>query len=120
VLTVTPARAISSAQVRTIPTMPAFFRHDLGFGTAGDVAGLIAFLASDAAAGINGQVIGVGGDRLQLWTHPEPLVTEYHDGGWDYATLTAELPGILDGRLQSVGEKFPELPAELQPTPPAA
>jgi len=129
--TVVPVAA--TAMTRTVPffekaiaaddagePMPAFFRHDLGFGTAGDVAGLIAFLASDAAAGINGQVIGVGGDRLQLWTHPEPLVTEYHDGGWDYATLTAELPGILDGRLQSVGEKFPELPAELQPTPPAA
>ena len=27
--------------------MPAFFRHELGFGTADDVAGLVAFLASD-------------------------------------------------------------------------
>ena len=51
--------------------MPAFFRHDLGFGTADDVAGLVAFLASDAAAGVTGQAIGVGGDRLQIWTHPE-------------------------------------------------
>ncbi|MFP3700747.1 SDR family oxidoreductase, partial [Burkholderia sp. SIMBA_013] len=38
--------------------MPSFFRHDLGFGTADDVAGLIAFLASDSAAGITGQAIG--------------------------------------------------------------
>ena len=65
--------------------MPAFFRHDLGFGTADDVAGLIAFLASDAAAGITGQAIGAGGDRLQLWTHPEAAATEYRDGGWGYA-----------------------------------
>ena len=35
--------------------MPAFFRHDLGFGTSDDVAGLIAYLASDAAAGVTGQ-----------------------------------------------------------------
>ena len=53
--------------------MPAFFRHDLGFGTSDDVAGLIAYLASDAAAGVTGQAIGVGGDRMQLWSHPEPL-----------------------------------------------
>ena len=66
--------------------MPAFFRHDLGFGTADDVAGLIAFLASDEAAGITGQAIGAGGDRLQLWTHPEAAGTEYRDGGWGYET----------------------------------
>src|SRR6476620_9099395 len=30
--------------------MPSFFRHDLGFGTADDVSGLVAFLASDEAA----------------------------------------------------------------------
>ena len=62
--------------------MPAFFRHDLGFGTSDDVAGLIAYLASDAAAGVTGQAIGVGGDRLQVWSHPEPVVTAYRDGGW--------------------------------------
>ena len=53
--------------------MPAFFRHDLGFGTSDDVAGLIAYLASDAAAGVTGQAIGVGGDRIQVWSHPEPV-----------------------------------------------
>lgn len=60
--------------------MPPFFRHDLGFGVSEDVSGVIAYLASDAAAGVSGQAIGVGGDRLQLWSHPEPVVTAYHDG----------------------------------------
>lgn len=95
--------------------MPAFFRHDLGFGTAADVSGIIAFLASDAAAGITGQAIGVGGDRLQVWSHPEPVLTEYHDGGWTYEALTEQFPAIIDGNLQDVGEKFPPLPEELQP-----
>lgn len=94
--------------------MPSFFRHELGFGTAADVAGLVAFLASDEASGISGQVIGVGGDRLQLWSHPEPVLTEYRVGGWTFDSLTAELPSILDGKQQSVGETFPELPAELR------
>lgn len=93
--------------------MPAFFRHDLGFGTADDVAGLVAFLASDAAAGISGQAIGVGGDRLQLWTHPEPATTAHREGGWTYEALVESFADVV-GPLQAVGESFPPLPAELQ------
>ena len=93
--------------------MPAFFRHDLGFGTSDDVAGLIAYLASDEAAGITGQAIGIGGDRLQVWSHPEPVVTAYHDGGWSYETLRAGFADLYEA--QGVGEKFPPLPEELQP-----
>jgi NAD(P)-dependent dehydrogenase (short-subunit alcohol dehydrogenase family) len=95
--------------------MPDFFRKDLGFGTAGDVAGLVAYLASDAAANVTGQAIGVGGDRLQLWSHPEAVATEYRDGGWSYDELTERFDDLFGQRLQGVGEEFPELPAELQP-----
>lgn len=94
--------------------MPAFFRHDLGFGTSEDVAGVIAYLASDDAAHITGQAIGVGGDRIQLWSHPEPVVTAYHEGGWSTDALQAEAHELFDGQLQSVGETFPPLPEELQ------
>ncbi|MGB9033923.1 MAG: SDR family oxidoreductase [Paeniglutamicibacter sp.] len=97
--------------------MPDFFRKELGFGTADDVAGLIAFLASEQAGNITGQAIGAGGDRLQLWSHPEAIASEFNDGGWDYATLLERFP--FADNLQSVGEKFPELPAELQPEPAA-
>ena len=95
--------------------MPSFFRHDLGFGTADDVAGLIAFLSSPEADGITGQAIGVGGDRLQVWSHPEPVATEYHEGGWDYATMQTQGAELVKGNLQEVGEKMPPLPAELEP-----
>ncbi|MCG7305479.1 SDR family oxidoreductase [Pseudoglutamicibacter albus] len=95
--------------------MPSFFRHDLGFGTADDVAGLIAFLSSEEAEGITGQAIGVGGDRLQVWSHPEPVATEYHEGGWDYATMQTQGAELVRGNLQEVGEKMPPLPAELEP-----
>ncbi len=93
--------------------MPAFFRRDLGFGTSDDVAGLIAYLASDAAAAVTGQAIGIGGDRLQLWSHPEAVATAYSEGGWSYDHLAAGFAGAV-GDLQSVGEKFPALPEELQ------
>lgn len=124
--TVIPVAA--TAMTKTIPyfqkaveadergeAMPAFFRQELGFGTADDVSGLIAFLASDAASGITGQVIGAGGDRLQLWTHPEVAVTEYHNGGWGYSQLVGNFSALFTGRLQSVGEEFRPLPEELQP-----
>ncbi|RPF21532.1 SDR family NAD(P)-dependent oxidoreductase [Myceligenerans xiligouense] len=93
--------------------MPGFFRRDLGFGTSDDVAGLVAFLASDAAAGITGQAIGVGGDRLQLWTHPEPAVTAYREGGWTYEALHDSFADEM-GPLRSVGESFPPLPDDLR------
>ena len=128
--TVVPVAA--TAMTRTVPyfakaieaddrgePMPAVFRRNLGFGNPADVAGLVAFLASDEAAGITGQVIGVGGDRLQLWSHPQPVFSELCDGGWTYEALAAQLPRLLDGRLQSVGESLPELPEELRPAPPS-
>ncbi|WP_203137604.1 SDR family oxidoreductase [Microbacterium sp. JZ31] len=93
--------------------MPAFFRHDLGFGTASDVAGLVAYLASDSAAGVTGQAIGVGGDRLQLWSHPEPVSTAYREGGWTYDALVESFEAEA-GDLQSVGETFPPLPEDLK------
>ena len=96
--------------------LPAFFRHDLGFGTSDDVAGLIAYLASDAAASVTGQAIGIGGDRLQLWTHPEPAATAYRDGGWSAEALAQDFDSAV-GPVQSVGETFPPLPDELRRDP---
>ncbi|WP_425860817.1 SDR family NAD(P)-dependent oxidoreductase [Arthrobacter sp. TWP1-1] len=95
--------------------MPDFFRHDLGFGTADDVAGLIAFLASDEAANITGQAVGAGGDRLQLWTHPEAAATEYRKGGWGYADLVENFGKLLGDKLQGYGEELPPLPDHLKP-----
>lgn len=94
--------------------MPDFFRHDLGFGTSDDVAGLVAFLASDAAGSVTGQAIGIGGDRIQLWSHPEPVATEYHAGGWSSEAIAEQFDELFGSRLQSVGERFPALPDELQ------
>ena len=97
--------------------MPPFFRHDLGFGTSDDVAGLIAYLASDAAAEVTGQAIGVGGDRIQLWSHPEPVLSAYREGGWTYEALEESFAQEFAGQLQSIGEKFPPLPEDLQRPP---
>jgi NAD(P)-dependent dehydrogenase (short-subunit alcohol dehydrogenase family) len=71
-----------------------------GLGTAEDVAPLIVFLASDAAAGITGQAIGAGGDRISIWSHPTEVVAEVREGGWSADALAEAFPATFQPRLQ--------------------
>ena len=91
--------------------LPSYARKQLGFGTPEDAAGLVAFLASDAAAGISGQAIGIGGDRLALWSHPSEVVVEFADGtGWSPDAIAAAWPEKFAGSQQTVGQQLPEPP----------
>ena len=63
--------------------IPTWLRRAAAFGTPEDVAGLVAFLASDEAGHITGQCIGIGGDKLSLWSHPTEIRAAFRDGGWD-------------------------------------
>jgi NAD(P)-dependent dehydrogenase (short-subunit alcohol dehydrogenase family) len=91
--------------------LPPFARRELGFGSPEDAAGLVAFLASDAAAGITGQAIGIGGDRLALWSHPAEVVTEVAAGsGWTADAIASIWPDRFASSLQRVGQEFPEPP----------
>jgi NAD(P)-dependent dehydrogenase (short-subunit alcohol dehydrogenase family) len=74
---------------RTGRPLPAWLRRDAGLGTVEDVTGLITFLASDAAAGITGQAIGIGGDRLALWSHPAEKAVAFAEGGWTAEAIAA-------------------------------
>jgi NAD(P)-dependent dehydrogenase (short-subunit alcohol dehydrogenase family) len=91
--------------------LPPFARQQLGFGSPEDAAGLVAFLASDAAAGITGQAVGIGGDRLALWSHPTEVVVEFADGtGWSADAVAEAWPKQFAGAQQTVGQEFPEPP----------
>jgi len=91
--------------------LPAFARRELGFGSPSDAAGLVAFLASDAAAGISGQAIGIGGDRLALWSHPSEVVVEFADGtGWSADAIADVWADRFAPSLQTVGQQLPEPP----------
>jgi len=91
--------------------LPPFARQQLGFGSPEDAAGLVAFLASDAAAGITGQAVGIGGDRLALWSHPTEVVVEFADGtGWSADAVAETWPKQFAGAQQTVGQEFPEPP----------
>jgi NAD(P)-dependent dehydrogenase (short-subunit alcohol dehydrogenase family) len=91
--------------------LPPYARQQLGFGTPQDAAGLVTFLASDAAAGITGQAVGIGGDRLALWSHPAEVVVELADGtGWSADAIADVWPQNLAPAQQTVGQQFPEPP----------
>ena len=83
------APAIEEAE-RTGQPLPDWLRRDEGLGTVEDVTGLIVFLASAAAAGITGQAIGAGGDRLTLWAHPREKAVAFAGGGWSAEAIAAE------------------------------
>jgi NAD(P)-dependent dehydrogenase (short-subunit alcohol dehydrogenase family) len=88
--------------------LPAYARRELSFGTPGDVAGLVVFLASEEAAAVSGQVIGIGGDRLALWSHPAETVVAFAGGGWSAADIARAWGKEFAERQQPVGQSFPE------------
>jgi len=58
----------------------------------GKVAVVAAFLASEMARDISGQVIGVRGDEVILFSLPWPVRTIHRHGGWSVETLAEILP----------------------------
>jgi NAD(P)-dependent dehydrogenase (short-subunit alcohol dehydrogenase family) len=113
----------ATAMTRTIPFLapyveamergepiPAVVRRAASFGTADDVAPLVVFLASDAAAGVSGQCIGIGGDRLSLWSHPDEIRSAFRDGGWDADAIADAYSATVGEVPQSYGIPLPKIP----------
>lgn len=92
--------------------LPAFARKALAFGSPEDAAGLVTFLASDAASAVTGQAIGIGGDRVSVWSHPQQVVAAFADGGWRADSLADVWPTTLAPSAQTVGEQLPQPPKE--------
>lgn len=83
--------------------LPEKLRKDLGIGGPEDVAAAFVYLASDRSASITGQCIGIGGDRLSIWSHPIEAAHRLSTGGWTADALGDALEGPLSGALQDVG-----------------
>jgi NAD(P)-dependent dehydrogenase (short-subunit alcohol dehydrogenase family) len=83
--------------------IPTEVRRAISFGTPEDCAGLVVFLASDQAAGISGQCIGIGGDRLSLWSHPAEVRSVFKDGGWDADAIADVFATTVGESLESFG-----------------
>jgi NAD(P)-dependent dehydrogenase (short-subunit alcohol dehydrogenase family) len=59
------------------------------------IAQLIAFLGSDAAAGVSGQILGVRGNEIYLYNQPRPIRIMARTGGWTPEMLAEHwLPAV--------------------------
>jgi 3-oxoacyl-[acyl-carrier protein] reductase len=88
---------------------PPEVRREHAIGMPEDCAPLVVFLASDAASGVTGQAIGIGGDRLSLYSHPTELVAELRDGGWTAEEIAARWENAFGPSQQSYGVQLPAL-----------
>ncbi|GAC1339156.1 MAG: SDR family oxidoreductase [Candidatus Dormibacteria bacterium] len=83
--------------------LPDLVRKGMGMGMPQDVAPLLVFLASDAAAEVTGQCIGLGGDKLALWSHPREVAMAYRDGGWTADAIAEMWSSSVGQNLESYG-----------------
>ncbi|MBL7166300.1 MAG: SDR family oxidoreductase [Dehalococcoidales bacterium] len=60
-----------------------------------DIAPIVVYLATDAAANINGQTFGSSGGTISLYHNPEPMKSIHKDGRWTLDELDSIMPGTL-------------------------
>ncbi|GAA0342143.1 SDR family oxidoreductase [Actinoallomurus spadix] len=113
----------ATAMTRTIPAfaphveayendgtpLPDALRKGYAFGTPEDCAGLVVYLASDAAKDVTGQCVGIGGDKLSLWSHPQEISAAYTDGGWSGDAIAAAWPVSVGQHPETYGIPAPKL-----------
>lgn len=106
-----PIYAPLAEQVQAGEPLPRQVRHDHAVGMPEDCAPLVVFLASEAAGEITGQAIGIGGDKLTLYSYPAEVVEAYRDDGWSAEQIAQAWPDTFAESLQSSGVTLP--PVEL-------
>ena len=78
--------------------LPHAVRAKLGLPE--DVAPMIVFLASDEAKGITGQCVGVGGEKIALWSHPHEIRQAFRQGGWTAEEIAENWSGSIGQQLE--------------------
>ena len=81
-----------------------------GPGDPDDVAPMVVYLASEAAANINGQGFGAAGGNYSLYQNPIPIKSIHKDGRWTLDELDSILPTSLLAGL--VNPSPPQPPKE--------
>lgn len=77
-----------------------------GLSRPADLAGLVCWLCSDAAAGVSGQVLGARGAELALWSQPRPHPALIDVDGWDGDGLSATARPALEPLLVPLESEF--------------
>jgi NAD(P)-dependent dehydrogenase (short-subunit alcohol dehydrogenase family) len=111
-----PALAPFAQAVERGEPLPPSIRQGLGLGLPEDVAPLLVFLASAQAAAITGQCIGIGGDKLSLWSHPSEIGVAYREGGWDAGAIARVWSTSVGQRPETFGDEI-KIPGASSPSP---
>src|ERR1700680_5156965 len=86
--------------------LPATIPKQMGMGPAQGVAPPLVLLSSDQAAGVTGQCIGLGGDKLSLWSHPKEISVAFRDGGWTADAIAEVWSTSVGAQLETYGIPF--------------
>jgi NAD(P)-dependent dehydrogenase (short-subunit alcohol dehydrogenase family) len=108
--------AATRMTARSVGT-PSERRRPGGPGQPEDIAPVVTFLASDQAAHITGQVVGVSNNRVWIYSQPRALRGVVREGGW-----TAEsLAEVWDSAIgQDTLDRFQAMSLPLPGQAPAA
>jgi NAD(P)-dependent dehydrogenase (short-subunit alcohol dehydrogenase family) len=63
------------------------------------IAPMAAFLASDTAKDVTGQIFGVRGKEIMLFSHERPIMRVHHAEGWTPERIADMFPGTLQHHL---------------------
>jgi 3-oxoacyl-[acyl-carrier protein] reductase len=63
----------------------------------------VAYLCSDEARWISGQIFGSGGDRVVILEQPRYGTGMYQPGGWSVEQLREHFQGVFGARLEPIG-----------------
>ena len=93
----------------TIPPVTEQLRQYLEsapLATPEDVAPLVSWLCSEAAAGITGQVFGARGAEISIWSQPRPAARLVDTSGWNAESLTHHARPQLERHLSPLDSEF--------------
>jgi NAD(P)-dependent dehydrogenase (short-subunit alcohol dehydrogenase family) len=71
-------------------------------------APLVAFLASEAAGHVNGQILGRTDFSYTIFQHPKQIASMWRDGGWTTEQVAECFDAVLGQHLQPVGMVMPK------------
>jgi len=93
-----------SGMTRMVGSMPGMENRAVAPEMNPDLNGaLVAYLASDRAAHVNGQLFGRRGYAFTIFQTPRPIASMYKEGGWTPGEIADHFDAALGEHLQQIG-----------------